>query len=78
MNLKRTPFFKINTSRRKFVKLRRTPYLKTGNCEQLLHKRFARATVAGPLWVKDPPRYLFMVLVEDSITEEISLGQREN
>ena len=25
---------------------------------QLLHKRFARATVAGPLWVKDPPRYL--------------------
>ena len=24
---------------------------------QLLHKRFARATVAGPLWVKDPPRY---------------------
>ena len=41
------------------MKLRRTPYLKTGNCEQLLHKRFARATVAGPLWVKDPPRYLF-------------------
>ena len=23
-----------------------------------MHKRFARATVAGPLWVKDPPRYL--------------------
>jgi hypothetical protein len=67
---------------RKSVKLRRTPYLKTGKFRrklvtfnefeapslfenfqwnrirrQLLHKRFARATVAGPLWVKDPPRY---------------------
>ena len=31
---------------------------------QLLHKRFARATVAGPLWVKDPPRYLLSHLRE--------------
>ena len=66
----------------KSVKLRRTPYFKTGKFRrklvtfneieapslfenfqwnrirrQLLHKRFARATVAGPLWVKVPPRY---------------------